>query len=405
MIHQTPILGLEELSALGRIEDLRRELRFRTAEPKRWIGSVRRVLAARAIQGSNSIEGYNVSVEDAVAAVEGDTPTEAGNEDWNAVVGYRRAMTYVLRLAQDPHFEYSAQLIRSLHFMMTETTLEAGPGLWRPSAVWIRNDATDEIVYEGPDPILVPGMIEELVAQLTGNAEVPGMVRGAMAHLNLVMIHPFHDGNGRMARCLQTLALAREQVLAAELISIEEYLGRNTRAYYAVLGTVGQGTWNPSRDARPWFRFCLEAHYVQAMSVLRRLREADQIWEECVGWVQNGRLPVRSTVALFDAAIGLRIRNSSYRLALKRQDETVSEQVATSDLSAMVQAGLLLRQGAKRGTTYVAAPPLVEITERARGARLPLDAFGLFTPPDQPPLEPAKSGEPWPLDARATTRP
>jgi Fic family protein len=50
-----------------------------------------------------------------------------------------------------------------------------------------------------------------------------------MAHLNLVMIHPFRDGNGRMARCLQSVVLAREGVLSPVFMSVEEYLGRNTQ--------------------------------------------------------------------------------------------------------------------------------------------------------------------------------
>src|SRR5687767_8009543 len=56
---------------------------------------------------------------------------------------------------------------------------------------------------------------------------------------------------------LQTLVLARGQIVAPVFSSIEEYLGRNTQAYYDVLAEVGQGAWNPERDARPWLRFCL----------------------------------------------------------------------------------------------------------------------------------------------------
>jgi len=51
--------------------------------------------------------------------------------------------------------------------------------------------------------------------------------------------------------------------------SIEEYLGRNTQDYYNVLADVGQGSWNPENDARPWVRFCLTAHYRQARTHLR----------------------------------------------------------------------------------------------------------------------------------------
>jgi Fic family protein len=378
MIFATPELGPEEELALEKIAELRRELRYYVAEPRRWIGSVRRVLSAKAIQGSNSIEGHNVSDEDAVAAVEGDEPMDAEAEDWAAVNGYRRAMTYVLQLAHDEHFEYSAGLIRSLHFMMTEYSLDARPGLWRPGPIWIRNEETGNVVYEGPEARDVPRLIDELVEALKVDSDSPPMVRAAMGHLNLIMIHPFSDGNGRMSRCLQTLTLTREQILAPEWSSIEEYLGRNTHAYYSVLRDVGGSAWNPENDARPWVRFCLEAHYIQAASVLRRVRESQRMWMELETLVKQARLQERAIVALFDAILRLRVRNSSYRSALRFMEEEISVQVATSDLRAMVDAGLLTQHGKKRGTYYVAGPQLVELREHVQADREQLSAESLF---------------------------
>lgn len=383
MVFDFPEIEEQEEIALAKIDELRKELRYYVAEPRRWVGSVRRMLAARAIQGSNSIEGYNVSVEDAVAAIEDDDPAEARTEDWHAVMGYRRAMTYVLQLAEDEHFELSAHLIRSLHFMMAEYDLEASPGLWRPGPIWIRSDASGEVVYEGPDAEQVPELVGELVGQLADRQDAPPIVRGAMAHLNLVMIHPFRDGNGRMSRCLQTLVLARDKILAPAWCSIEEYLGANTQRYYDVLGRVGEGEWNPGNDARPWLRFCLEAHYIQAMSVLRRVRESEKMWADLEALLASGRgLPERSIQGLFDATLGLRVRNASYRSVIKRFGaEEISHQVATTDLRALVEAGLLKQHGKKRGTYYVAAEPLEEIRNRARERRQPLDAGSLFDRP------------------------
>jgi Fic family protein len=378
MIFAVPNPTLEEETALERIEDLRRELRHYVAEPKRWVGQIRRVLAAKAIQGSNSIEGFHVSVEDAIAAIEGDEPAEATEEDWQANQGYRRAMTYVLQLAHDEHFAYSSQVISSLHFMIAEYSLNAGPGLWRSGPIWVRNEATGTVVYEGPEAGQIPSLIDELVAALSSDQEIHVLVKGAMAHLNLVMIHPFRDGNGRMARCLQTLVLARDRILEAPFSSIEEYLGRNTEAYYRVLAQVGQGQWSPSHDAHPWVRFCLEAHYIQAASVLRRVQESEELWSKLDKLREKHRLPERTISALFDAAIGLRIRNSSYRSTLRANDEEISNQLATGDLRAMAQAGLLRQLGAKRGTYYQAAEPLQEIATGVRSSRKVLDASSLF---------------------------
>ena len=381
MIYDVPTLGPEEEAALASIERLRRDLRYYVAEPRRWVGSVRRVLSARAIQGSNSIEGYNVSVEDAIAAIEGEEPVEAAQVDRQAVQSYQRAMTYVRQLANDEHFEYSVALIRSLHFMMTEYSFDASPGRWRPGPIWVRNDSTGDIVYEAPDNTIVPGLVGELIDQLSSNGDVPAMVRGAMAHLNLVMIHPFRDGNGRMSRCLQTLTLARERILAPELSSIEEYLGRNTDSYYKILADIGRGSWRPQGDAREWVRYCLRAHYIQATSVLRRIRESESMWLEVEALAGTHRLPDRAMAALLDAAIGLRVRNAGYRAVLRREwQEEISNQVATIDLRNMVHAGLLEQHGTKRGTYYVGSPVLREIRHQVQRSRQQIDTTALFKP-------------------------
>jgi len=192
------------------------------------------------------------------------------------------------------------------------------------------------------------------------------------------MIHPFRDGNGRMSRCLQTLVLARDQILAPQFSSIEEYLGRNTQSYYKVLQQVGGETWDPKRDARPWVRFCLEAHFIQASRVLRRVEESEEIWTRLEVVCPGKRLSERMLSALFDATVGLRVRNASYRSALKMWDEEISNQAATDDLRAMVNAGLLQRFGARRGTFYLAADPLKAIWDEVRTSRKPINASALF---------------------------
>lgn len=85
--------------------------------------------------------------------------------------------------------------------------------------------------------------------------------------------------------------------------------------------------------------------------------------------------------ALFDAAIGLRVRNAGYRAVLRREwSEEISNQTATSDFRNMVNANLLTQRGAKRGTFYTAAPVLTEIRARVRQSRRPIDTSTLFTP-------------------------
>jgi Fic family protein len=385
MIFQTPNLDPDAQWVLTQVEDLRQRLSVQVREPGQWVGLLRRVSFARAVQGSNSIEGYNVSLDDALAAAENESPVQASAETWAAIEGYRDAMTYVLQLADDRHFTLDESLIRSLHYMMLKYDLSKSPGRWRPGTIYVRNDTTGQIVYEGPDAGMVPGLVAELVEYLfyDGDDRPPPLVRAAMAHLNLVMIHPFRDGNGRMARCLQTLVLAREGILSPQFCSVEEYLGRNTAAYYDVLAEVGGGSWQPGQDASPWIRFILTAHYRQARTLLRRTEESERRWTLLQGVAERLRLPERTVGPLFNASMGLTLQNARYRNAAD-----VSELVASRDLKALVDAGLLEARGEKRGRVYLRSKDLVAVDDevrRSHRSRLVEDPFELAAEALRPP--------------------
>jgi hypothetical protein len=371
VIFHAPKLGEADRQAIGRIEELRRQLKWHVAEPRRWYGGIRRLVFARAVQASNSIEGYNASVDDVIAVVEDEEVLEAGVETVAALHGYRDAMTYVLQLAEDD-FAIDEVLLRSLHFMMIKHDLSRRPGRWRLGDVFVRREPEDRVVYEGPSAEVVPDLMAELVASLREDGD-PVVVRAAMAHLNLVMIHPFKDGNGRMGRCLQTMVLAREQIVAPVFSSIEEQLGREQQAYYDVLGEVGGRSWQPERDIRPWIRFCLNAHYRQAQRVLRRVEEIEALWERCERLAFDRGLPPRVVGPLCDAARGLRIRNWSYRMAVRESEgDEIDVQTAGRDLRLLVKVQLLVARGETRGRYYLATDALADERAAIR-ARRPKD--------------------------------
>ena len=246
--------------------------------------------------------------------------------------------------------------------MMLQHDLSKHPGNWRPGPIYVRDEERDP-VYEAPPAENLAKLINELVIYIRGRADSDHiLVKGAMAHLNLVMIHPFSDGNGRMARCLQTLIMAMH-VPHPVFCSIEEYLGRNTRAYYDVLAEAGQGSWNPGRDTRPWIRFNLTAHYKQAATSLCRMRMIAKLSDEVERVVKEKGLPDRSYVAMVDAAMGYRIRSVHYRNAAD-----VSAVVASRDLRALVDAGLLESVGEKRGRIYSASVELRMIYKKIHDA-------------------------------------
>ena len=347
-----PLLNQAELQVLDQIDDLRRKLRFALSTPTRWEGLLRRATFAK----SELNDGGCGMQLDAASTHKGESVEFDGNAA-PAAVGYRRATKYILRLSGDPFFKYSSELLRCLHYMMLEHDPEESPGQWRTGDFFVRDRMKNAIVHYGPDPDKVPGLVDELMSCL--NSSHPAnhnVVCAAMAHLNLALIHPFRDGNGRIARALQTLVLARSGVIDPDFSSIEEYLGRNRVEYEAVLAAVRGDRWDPRSDTRPWIRFCLTAHYRQATTLLRRVERIRAVWDRVEQEVTKRRLPERAMLALVDATLGYPVRNATYRSAAG-----ISEYLASRDLKTLVRAGLLVAQGDRRGRFYLPADSLKSI--------------------------------------------
>ncbi len=363
-IYRTPDLDLTDQQALDELEGFRARLLPFIRTPRTWLGGLRRSARAKAIQGSNSIEGYAVSPSDALAAVDDDEPMSTDERTWAEIVGYRRVLTYVLHTAADPEFRLDGHTLRTMHFMLLEHDQAKSPGRYRVGEIFVERQDTGQCVYEGPDAGQVPDLVNALTATLASDASTPSLVRAAMAHLNLVMIHPFRDGNGRMARALHTLILAQDHPAEPIFDSIEEWLGAHTEDYYRVLTLTGAGRWQPERDAHLWVKFCLRAHHMQAQTVALRFDEAEVVGQHLLNVVAEHGLPERTFDPLFEAAMGLRVRRPGY---VRRSG--IEERTASRDLAALVTAGLLEAQGNTRGRFYTAAGPIREVATESRRRR------------------------------------
>ena len=386
MIYAEPKLTVNDEKVLDKIAKQRKQLNIYTQyNQKRWTGSLRKATLARAIRGSNSIEGYDASLDEAMAAVEEEPPLDERTETWLAINGYRSAMTYILQTAEDPTFEFGKQFLKSLHFMMLEHEINKSPGQWRQTPIFVVDDRLPDPVYEAPDKDKVDGLIGELVEYVRNDGSTSVLVKAAMAHLNLTMVHPFRDGNGRMARALQTLVLAQDGLVHPIFSSIEEWLGANTPEYYKVLQTMSDGTWSPKTNTSPWVRFCLKAHYQQAFTLLRRHEEYEALFTKIDEVIDRKSLHERMAIPLFDAALGMRVNNSRYQ-----READVSVHVATRDLRALVECDLLIPHGEKRGRYYLASERLGVLRTNTRIRRVVPDPYedDLTSPSDDEPLLP-----------------
>jgi Fic family protein len=221
----------------------------------------------------------------------------------------------------------------------------------------------DVAAYTAPDAADLPALMDELVEWLNVDDRTHPLIRAAMAHLNLVSIHPWADGNGRMSRSLQTLLIAREGVLAPEFSSIEAWLGRpgNTWKYYEELERRG-ATYLPDQDVSSWIRFNLIAYHQQAQTVQGRMDRTAAVWDLTETFVGPAGFDERVISALHDVAVVGRIRRNRYQ-----QAEGLTLQQAQRDLRDLAVAGLLEPVGRTRARYYKEGPNFPErVLEVAR---------------------------------------
>ncbi len=339
MLFSTPTPSKPLRADLAELDRLRDQLGALVGTPSPWLGGLRRQARVSTAESSISIEGY--------------TQPSTDPEDQLALECYARAMDHVGAMATDPEFAWSAQAIKSLHFDACWFQPDKSPGLFRTGPISVTSPDGGDPAYVGPDDDAVVDLMAETVAWIAdGDRDAHVAIRAAMAHLHVVSVHPFRDGNGRISRIVQSLVLARDGVLAPEFASIEEYLGRHTADYYAVLQRVQGGSYQPDRDAAPWVRFCIAAHLDQARARLVQVEQASRRWAVLEQLVEGRGWPDRLVIALEQSLFG-GVDRASYI-----DEAGISAPTASNDLRRLLDAGLVEQRGQSRNTRYVAADRL-----------------------------------------------
>lgn len=356
MIFAAPLIEGQLEERLSELNALRRKLGSEVTTRSRWIGSLRRQVRAAAIESSTSIEGFSVSPDEALALTSGRQLPDQGDEDQLAVACYAQAMDHVGTMAVDPSFRWLDRVILDLHFEACYFQRDKDPGLWRTGPIGVTG-ADGSLEYQGPDAEDVVSLMDEVLAWLAQDEpETDIVIKAAMAHLNVTSVHPFRDGNGRIARIVQSLVLARGGLGAPEFFSIEEYLGEHTSDYYAALREAQGGSYQPQRDATGWVAFCLEAHSSQAQRRLVQVEQAATRWQHLEELVAQRGWPDRIVIALEQSLLGGTDRGRY------GEEADVSPATASADLRRLLDAGLVDQRGRGRSSGYVASDELRDRT-------------------------------------------
>lgn len=249
-------------------------------------------------------------------------------------------------LSAERIFSWHAALFPTGRSGMTRITV----GAWRddrkgPMQVVSGPVGEERVHFEGPAATRVDGEMSAFLRWFNARDDTDLVLKAAVAHLWFVTIHPFDDGNGRIARAIADMTLARSEKSPQRFYSMSAQIRRERAAYYDVLEQTQKG----STEITPWmewFLACLGRAIEGAETMLGGVLSKAAFWRHFQGMPLNDR---QSFVLnrLLDGLDG-KLTTSKYAKLAKCSQDT-----ALRDVQALVESGMLVRgEGGGRSTSY-----------------------------------------------------
>ena len=318
--------------------------------------------------GSSAIEGEKLNAEEVLSSIArrlgiahaGTTPASRHVEGVvemmiDATRKYEEALT-AERLCS-----WHAALFPSGRSGMQRITV----GAWRtgeagPMQVVSGPMGRERVHFEAPEASLLDAEIALFLEWFEGTGSVDPVIKAAVAHFWFVTIHPFEDGNGRIARAIADMALARADGVAERFYSMSSQIERERKQYYDSLESSQRGGMDITLWLE-WFLGCLDRALENAQENLKAILHKTRIWERIN---QDGPVNERQHVVinrLLDGFEG-KLSSSKYAKLAKCSPDT-----ALRDINELVLRDILIKEaGGGRSTGYRLAES-VGITKPPRG--------------------------------------
>lgn len=229
-------------------------------------------------------------------------------------------------------------------------------GDWRrgPMEVVSGPMGREVVHYEAPPSESVDSMMEEFIDWFQGPpVGMDGLVRAAISHVWFVSIHPFDDGNGRIARAVADMALAQDEKTDCRMYSMSAQIGAERDAYYKVLEKTQKGPGDIT-EWITWFLSCLQRAVWRSGGEVHKAMEKARMWQEMAGHDLNERQK-KVINKLFEAG-------SDFEGGLTTRKYVgmtgTSRETAKRDIADLVAKGILIRNPAGgRGSSYSLSRP------------------------------------------------
>lgn len=328
LFHISPLL----LNHIKRITILVHELN-KLRLPETVFVELRHEAQVTSTYASTSIEGNPLPLTD-VKRVLKSHPAQARQSELE-VLNYNHALQTLQNSAV-----FNTDLILEIHRMVMADLLPAHQtGQWRREPVVVNDPRTGNVVYWPPDHQDVPALMGELADYIAAQKEIldPILLAG-LFHKQLVIVHPFMDGNGRTTRLATQVLLAGMGLNFFPLLSFENYYNQNVTRYFETVGVYGN-YYDLTPDFTPWLEYFAGGILDELLRLEKQIQSTQTI---------DTRLqPHHQTILDFITEHGL-ITDRDYAKLVDRAKAT-----RALDFKKLMELGLIERKGVGRKVHYV----------------------------------------------------
>ena len=259
------------LKNVGRL-DAAREVIMNAPLVPAWEAKFRKEAMERTVHHGTHLEGNPLDEEEVRDVLDGQDIV-ARDRDIQEIINYRN----VLKFIEGTDSQITIETILEIHRLTTERILpEDVAGTFRIRQVVVKNSKTGVISYAPPPAAELPYLVEDLVDWINSDESksLHPVVKAGIIHYELARIHPFTDGNGRVARALASLSMFLDNYDIRKFFSLEEYFDENPMDYYLTLQAVSNQLVldTHERDLTPWLEYFIEGVAIELNKVKEKVQ-------------------------------------------------------------------------------------------------------------------------------------
>lgn len=328
------------LSNITRINTFVRDLNDRRF-PKVVLAEFERIAREVSTFASTSIEGNPLPLTEVKKILK--SRPENVRDSEKEVLNYNQALETLNELLTINKVEVSLQLVLSIHKQVTTGLLKSfESGKLRQKSVVVNDPRSGKVVYLPPDYDQVSDLVTDLITFIIeNNQKIDPLILAGIFHKQMVIIHPFMDGNGRTTRLATKVLLAKMGLNTFNLFSFENYYNQNVTKYFQTVGEYGDyNELADTIDFTNWLEYFTSGLIDELLRIQKLLPE--------IGNTPQTKLESHHLKTLEYIKANGFINDRSYAQLTDRAKAT-----RTLDFRKLVELGLVERQGDGRSTYYI----------------------------------------------------